>query len=810
MILDGSIYIGTEIETKRASQQLATLENKMNRTAERINALKAKLNELGEQQIQTDEFAEVQKQIEEAEAKLNALTERMEKWKALGKSEDSMTFKSMQYDADQLAKTLTYAKAERDDLIQSGKAYIAPESSSQYKEMVEQIRQGEAELSKMAKQHVKLERLQRRLSSTVQKAYRSMSDAIKDGGRSIGGLLSRIIRLAKGVFIFRLLTQAFRSMLNGFKDGLKNFARYSSEYNAVMSAFTSASAQLKNALAVIAAPILNIALPAVTAFINGVTRATEAVSRFIAAITGKSTWTRAKKQQIDYAKSLDGTAASAKKAENALAKFDDLDVLQQDTGSSGGAGGGELTGADAFEEVPLGKNLAASILEAWNNADLTAIGGIVGEKLKQALDTINWQGIKSSSRRIAKRIATFLNGFLETEGLDKSVGHTVGEAVNTGLEFAGSWLENFHFDSLGKFVTSGLQECFKTLDWKQATKNLSLGAVAILDTIRGAISGIDWEELPDDICNAIGDALEGIQWDQVFESAGELLGTAFGAALDLGGAIGSKLDNALEEFKGWLWDHAFEDGKFTIEGLLQGIEEELSDIGSWIWDHIFSPFIEGFKTAFGINSPSVVMKQMGQFIIEGLIVGLQDGPDKVKETFERIRQKVVDVLKNITLYVAGRFMEGWRAAWRGIATFTVGIVNTVISAFESLINRCIDGINAMIKAAVDLANKIPGFDFDAPKIEHVKFGRVSVPELANGGITTGSTLARIGEAGREVVLPLENNLSYLDEFARRIADKIPAAQNGPVYLQVDGKTFARLMHPYSAEESKRIGVGFSV
>lgn len=204
------------------------------------------------------------------------------------------------------------------------------------------------------------------------------------------------------------------------------------------------------------------------------------------------------------------------------------------------------------------------------------------------------------------------------------------------------------------------------------------------------------------------------------------------------------------------------------------------------------------------------MKQMGQFIIEGLIVGLQDGPDKVKETFERIRQKVVDVLKNITLYVAGRFMEGWRAAWRGITAFTVGVVNSVIAAFETMINRCIDGINAMIKTAVDLANKIPGFDFDAPKIEHVTFGRVSVPELANGGITTGSTLARIGEAGREAVLPLENNLSYLDEFARRIADKIPSAQTGPVYLQVDGKTFARLMHPYSEAESKRIGVSFLV
>ena len=37
MILDGSIYIGTEIETKRASQQLATLENKMNRTTNKCS-----------------------------------------------------------------------------------------------------------------------------------------------------------------------------------------------------------------------------------------------------------------------------------------------------------------------------------------------------------------------------------------------------------------------------------------------------------------------------------------------------------------------------------------------------------------------------------------------------------------------------------------------------------------------------------------------------------------------------------------------------------------------------------------------------
>ena len=122
MAFDGSILINTEIQTKRASQQLATLENKMNRTAERINALKAKLNELGEQQIQTDEFAEVQQQIEEAEAKLNALTERMEKWKALGKSEDSVTFQIHAVRCGSVGKDTDICKTERDDLLQSGKS----------------------------------------------------------------------------------------------------------------------------------------------------------------------------------------------------------------------------------------------------------------------------------------------------------------------------------------------------------------------------------------------------------------------------------------------------------------------------------------------------------------------------------------------------------------------------------------------------------------------------------------------------------------------------------------------------------------
>ena len=52
-----------------------------------------------------------------------------------------------------------------------------------------------------------------------------------------------------------------------------------------------------------------------------------------------------------------------------------------------------------------------------------------------------------------------------------------------------------------------------------------------------------------------------------------------------------------------------------------------------------------------------------------------------------------------------------------------------------------------------------------------------IPRLATGGITNGSILANIGENGREAVLPLENNLGYLSEFAQVIANTIAPMLN---------------------------------
>lgn len=64
-----------------------------------------------------------------------------------------------------------------------------------------------------------------------------------------------------------------------------------------------------------------------------------------------------------------------------------------------------------------------------------------------------------------------------------------------------------------------------------------------------------------------------------------------------------------------------------------------------------------------------------------------------------------------------------------------------------------------------------------------------IPKLAKGGIISQPTQAIIGEAGREAVIPLENNLEYLDAFVEKIASKLGG--NGTVNIYLDGRLIQR-------------------
>ena len=157
-----------------------------------------------------------------------------------------------------------------------------------------------------------------------------------------GMLASRLKGLALSLLIFNWISKGFNAMVAAMKEGFKNLASYSKEYNSVMSAFMSSLAELKNNLAAAFEPIVNTVVPYLTRMVSGLNAAIESFSRFIAYMSGKNTYTRAKKQMLDYKSTVDSTNKS-------LADFDKLHVLNDNSS------GGEKTGADAFETVNIGE-----------------------------------------------------------------------------------------------------------------------------------------------------------------------------------------------------------------------------------------------------------------------------------------------------------------------------------------------------------------------------------------------------------------------------------------------------------------------
>jgi hypothetical protein len=90
-----------------------------------------------------------------------------------------------------------------------------------------------------------------------------------------------------------------------------------------------------------------------------------------------------------------------------------------------------------------------------------------------------------------------------------------------------------------------------------------------------------------------------------------------------------------------------------------------------------------------------------------------------------------------------------------------GIVNSIIGFYAGMVNAVIGAVNAIVSAY----NSIPLLP-DLPKVPNVPVpqiggtptqvaGRLGLPRMAEGGIVSSPTLALIGEAGPEAVVPLD-------------------------------------------------------
>lgn len=878
----------------------------------RVEALKKKIEEFNSQKIPTEEYAEIQKQIAETEKKLAALKERQEKFINTGGKTNSKAYARMQYDADQLVKTLEYATAEKQALENSGGAFKTGSNTAEAQKTAAQL---ETEQQKLADVNNRVNTSFMALKQKIQEYGGSLAaakgetsdcagtlDRVKQGFQSLGSgvkmlsggilktvakgiknivslaakasvslgklvgkpILNGLAKMTTGMFGIhksankttlslknlvkyglgiRTLYALFGKMRSAVAEGFKNLAQYSGSTNKDISSLMSSMTQLKNSFATAFAPILSAVAPALNYLIGLLNTAVTAIAQFMAALTGKSTVVKATKVQQDYAKSLKKTGSAAKEAEGELAAFDKLNVKKADS-SSGSGGDGGVSPSQMFETTPIEssiKGMADKIRSLIKAQDWTGLGAYLAQGINAGLqkvyDAINWD-------HVGPKITAFVNAFTQTfNSLVKNIdwdlmGRTVGAGLNTlvntlnllvdGIDWVqlgskiaegfNGFVDEVNWENLGKLFVAKFNIVFQTLLGFVTTFDWSKAGTALGKGINGAIANIDLKSyaqaisrLAKGICDGISAALIETDWQEAGEKIAEGLATidyagiaaslfyGLGAALaSLGEFLYGLFHDSIESMNSYFTEYAKQAGGDWGAGILNGIIDAVKDIGNWIKEHVFQPFLNGFKDAFGIHSPSTVMAEMGGYLIEGLKKGITDMLPSLNEVIESLKQAV----NGLITFINGTFSGDWGKAWEGIKDIFKGVFNGIVSIAENAVNYIVRALNRVSFDVPDWIPEIGGKTFG------FQLQEVRLPRLASGTVVpprAGEFAAILGDNKKEteVVSPLSTMKQALKEALQEAGGLGGGDIVGYIYL--DGKEMGASTVKFVRQEKKRTG-----
>ena len=389
--------------------------------------------------------------------------------------------------------------------------------------------------------------------SGLKSPFGQSSASLGDFNKKLKHGITTVLRYGFGI---RSLYVLFNKLRSGIKDGINNLVVFSDRANKSLSLLTSDMSYVGNSVAAAFEPILNIVAPIIDQIVDYAVAGINAVGAFIASITGQTSYTVAVKNIKDYRDSLNGTASAGDAASDATDKlkdktdelkrelmgFDEIEKFSEDldnaanSGSGSGSGSGSENGSGTEDPILFVKkdipgavsNFADLVKDAWAKSDFTDIGKIVGTKLRDALDSIDWEPIKEQANKIAKVTGTFINGFFETEGLDKSVGRTLGEAVNTAVGAINTFIDTTHWASLGEFMSGGLRSAIATIDWDDLGKTLNAKYKALWSFLDGFVVDMSkinfsgttgWQEAG----NALASTINSIFADRDYTKTGQTI-----------------------------------------------------------------------------------------------------------------------------------------------------------------------------------------------------------------------------------------------------------------------------------------------
>lgn len=713
-------------QKKIPTEKFAALQGELKKAESEYSKLQARMSQKG---AATSEYKALQKDLVAAQGELSKLVARQTDWENMGVPQtggawdslneqvaaasdrvDELKEKLEQMENSGKAYTPKVDKAQLDEAAQkvdeikakmnaekaSGNAFVSPKDTEEFQKMSAKASQlaGNIEVSKrrMAELNAKQKPVKKefdRMKRSADKAFKTASSGAKKGAGLFGTFASRLKGIALSLLIFNWITKAFNAMVAGMQKGFSNLAKYSAPLANSFQSLKNSLATLGNAFAAAFAPIVQMVIPYLNALINGIARAITYVAQFIAILGGKSTFIRAKKIQDSYNDSLNGTAAAAKKAAGALAKFDDLDVLQKQDDSGGGGGGTQPK--DMFEEVP------------------------VDSKVVDWLD-----GIKEKLSPILEYLKKMRDAF--AEGFFKSLGDPTDrlETIRKGLEqikkaMIDIWTDPDVLGAADRWAMS-LMEMLGSFAGMIASVGLSLAAFFIggfgqyleNDTdkikqwlVRMFDIGAEINQLLESLFVGIAKVCEALASENGIRMSTAMFGSFFsamGGMSEMAAKIGRDLlEVMVQPFtdNAGIIEQAFEGLFGSTATYLEGLKQALDDCFMYInkmYDKYVKPFVDSI--ANGLSS-----------IITNF---LNAWNQYIQPTIERIAEKMsslmnehfvplVAVLTSAIGHITSLLQSAWETIIQPILDWIINYVGILlVEVFNLLVDILLQGIQLII------------------------------------------------------------------------------------------------------------------
>lgn len=520
-----------------------------------------------------------------------------------------------------------------------------------------------------------------------------MSGALKGTNSRLGQLFSSLKRIA----MYRAIRFFFSQLTKAMKEGINNLYQYSSlmggQFKGSMDSLATSFQYLKNSMGAMVSPLINAIAPAVDFLIDKFVTLLNVVNQFFARLSGASSFTKAKKAAASYGDSLGNAAGAAKKAakeiKDATTGIDELNIISQnDDSSNGGGGGGGGNYGDMFETVPIDSaisDFADKLKAAFEAGNWKELGTLLGEKVNEIVNSVDWYGV-------GQKIGYYLNGAIQTaywflKTVDfVNIGSKIAELINGALseidgEFIGRLISRWF-----TIVPDMIIGFIKTLNWKQVGKTVGDALKGAFNEMQEWIASVDWSQLAHDLYKALKDTLTGLDFAGIAQSFFKLLGSALAAAVSF---VATFVKDIWNDITGYFQKYLTNDdgtkkcGIDWVKGILQGIWEGIKGIGRWIKDNVFQPFIDGFKSVFGIHSPSTVMAEQGHYIVAGLWKGIKD---KISSG--------IDVIKGWAGSVVEWFTKGKDG--KGIVENFKELAGNIVSGFKDKVSNTYNNVKSSV------------------------------------------------------------------------------------------------------------------